>query len=93
MILKDVVKKLGKEFGKITKWQYVCKLHNIQEENEKIRVALQILQEPCSGGTAEAFAYWIKLKALNDGKTQKETNKNKETIATGKEKENQSQSS
>jgi hypothetical protein len=65
MILREYVEQLGKEFGRITKWQYYCKLNKATTEEEKIKFAIQVLEEPISGSVAESFSYWLKIKNLD----------------------------
>lgn len=57
-------KQLGKVFGRHTKWLYKCQINNATTEDQKIKLAEEVLQEPCTGTIAEAQSYLLKLKGV-----------------------------
>ena len=55
---------LSKKFGRLTKWRLRCKEHNVTSEVDMIRLAQEVLNEPCTGGVVEAYGYQRQLQGI-----------------------------
>jgi hypothetical protein len=52
--LDQLKAELAKVFGRYSKWELRCKERNAATEAEQIKLAEEVLAEPCSGTVAEA---------------------------------------
>jgi hypothetical protein len=64
--LKQLLVELAKDFGKTTRWKVLCKEQNVATDADKIRLAEQILAEPCTGTVAAGYAQWARLHGAKD---------------------------
>ena len=62
--LDEVRAELAKTFGKTTRWQVLCRQNDATTDCEKIKVAEQVLAEPCTGTIAEAQGHWLELQGV-----------------------------
>lgn len=63
--LDKLKKELGKVFGRLNKWRARCKEQNVSTVAEKIRLAEEVLAEPCSGTVAEARTHSLGLQGVD----------------------------
>jgi hypothetical protein len=59
--LDELLTELSKVFGRLTKWRLRCKEQNATSEADLIRLAEQVLAEPCTGTVAEGYSHWLRL--------------------------------
>ena len=64
--LEQLLIELAKDFGKTTRWQTLCQEQNATTDDEKIRLAEQVLAEPPIGTVAGGYAQWAKLHGAKD---------------------------
>lgn len=62
--LDELLTELGQVFGRLTKWRWRCKEENATTEADLIRLAEEVLAEPCSGTVAEGHGYWLRLNGV-----------------------------
>lgn len=62
--LDELRAELGKVFGRLNKWRSRCKEQNASTEAEKIKLAEDVLAEPCSGSVAEARTHSLGLQGV-----------------------------
>jgi hypothetical protein len=62
--LEELTTELAKVFGRITKWRWRCKEQNAVSEADQIKVAEEVLAEPCTGTVAEWAHYQASLKGV-----------------------------
>ena len=62
--LDDLKTELAKVFGRFTKWQLRCKEQNATTEAEQIKLAEEVLAEPCTGTVAEAHTHSLGLQGV-----------------------------
>jgi hypothetical protein len=62
--LDELKAELGKVFGRLNKWRSRCKEQNAGTEAEKIKLAEEVLAEPCSGTVAEARTHSLGLQGV-----------------------------
>ncbi len=60
--LEKLLGELAKDFGKITRWELLCKEQNATTEADKIRLAEQVLAEPPLGSVAAGYSHWVQLQ-------------------------------
>jgi hypothetical protein len=63
--LYELRTELAKVFGRYSKWELRCKEQNASTETEKIKLAEEVLAEPCSGTVAEARTHALGLQGVN----------------------------
>jgi len=54
--LEELLAELAKDFGKISRWQLLCKNEDAATEADQIRLAEQVLAEPAVGSVAPAMS-------------------------------------
>jgi hypothetical protein len=59
--LKQLLVELGKHFGKTTRWRALCKERQATVDEEKIKLAEQVLGEWSTGTVAELASHRAKL--------------------------------
>jgi hypothetical protein len=59
--IEQLVEKLQAGFGRITRWQLLCKEQNATTDEAKIRLAEQVLNEWSTGTVAEWYSHWLRL--------------------------------
>jgi hypothetical protein len=59
--LDGLLTELGQVFGRFTKWRVRCKEQNATTEAVLIRLAEEVLAEPCTGTVAEGHSHWLRL--------------------------------
>jgi hypothetical protein len=59
--LQQLLVELGKHFGKTTRWRALCKENKATTDDEKIKVAEQVLGEWSTGTVAELSSHRAKL--------------------------------
>jgi hypothetical protein len=62
--LEELKAELGKVFGRYAKWQLRCKEQNARTEAEQIKLAEEVLAEPCTGTVAEARTHSLGLQGV-----------------------------
>ncbi len=62
--LDELRKELGTVFGRLTKWRARCQERNALTEAEQIKLAEEVLAEPCSGTVAEARTHSLSLEGV-----------------------------
>lgn len=60
--LKELKAELVKVFGRLTKWELRCKEQGATTDADRIKVAVQVLAEPCTGTIAEAHTHRLGLE-------------------------------
>jgi hypothetical protein len=60
--LEELLAELAKDFGKISRWQLLCKNEDAATEADQIRLAEQVLAEPAVGSVAAGHASWARLR-------------------------------
>ncbi|HEY5313369.1 MAG TPA: hypothetical protein VIK18_12655 [Pirellulales bacterium] len=55
---------LAKVFGRYSKWQLRCKEQAAATEQQQIRLAEEVLAEPCTGTVAEARTHALGLQGV-----------------------------
>ena len=53
---------LFEHFGKITRWKVLCQEQNATTEEEKIRLAEEVLASPSTGSVTEWWGSHLRLK-------------------------------
>jgi hypothetical protein len=64
--LKELLVELAKEFGKTSRWKVLCKDQNATTDEERIRLAEQVLAEPPIDTVAGGYAQWARLHGAKD---------------------------
>lgn len=64
--LERLIEQLAQDFGKITRWQVLCKEQNATTEAHKVELAEQVLAEWSTGTVAGGYAQWAKLHGAKD---------------------------
>jgi hypothetical protein len=59
--LQQLLVELGKHFGKTTRWRALCKETNAETDEDKIKLAQQVLGEWSTGTVAEFSSERAKL--------------------------------
>jgi hypothetical protein len=59
--LGELLDELGQVFGKLTTWRLRCKEQNATTEADLIRLAEEVLAQPCTGTVAEGHCRWLRL--------------------------------
>lgn len=62
--LDELKTELGTVFGRHTKWRVRCKEQNATSEADQIRVAEEVLAEPCTGTVAEWQCHQLSLQGV-----------------------------
>jgi hypothetical protein len=62
--LDDLKAELDTMFGRHTKWRLRCKDQNATSEMDQIRLAEQVLAEPCTGTVAEWQCHSLALQGV-----------------------------
>lgn len=62
--LDELRTELAKVFGRHSKWQLRCKEQNATTEQQKVKLAEEVLAEPCTGTVAEARTHSLGLKGI-----------------------------
>jgi hypothetical protein len=62
--LDNLLAELAKVFGRTTKWRALCKQHNATTEADQIKLAEQVLGEPCTGTVTEGHAHALELDGV-----------------------------
>lgn len=62
--LDELLTELGQVFGRRTKWRWRCKDESAAAEADLIRLAVDVLAEPCTGTVAEGHGYWLRLNGV-----------------------------
>ena len=66
--LDDLLTELGKHFGKLTRWRALCLERDVTTDEDKIRLAEEVLAAYSTGTVAEWYSYHLRLqgrKTLN----------------------------
>jgi hypothetical protein len=59
--LQQLLFELGKHFGKTTRWKALCKERKVRTDDEKIKLAEQVLGEWTTGTVAELSSHRARL--------------------------------
>lgn len=59
--LEQLLVELGKHFGKTTRWKTLCKERNATTDEEKMKLAEQVLGEWSTGAVAELSSHRARL--------------------------------
>ncbi len=59
--VKQLVEELQADFGRITRWEVLCREQNATTDEAKIRLAEQVLNEWSTGTVAEWYSHWLRL--------------------------------
>jgi hypothetical protein len=59
--LDELLTELSKFFGRHKKWRLRCKEQNATTEADLIRLAEQVLAEPCTGTVTDGYSHWLRL--------------------------------
>jgi hypothetical protein len=62
--LDELKAELAKVFGRYSKWQLRCKEQNARTDAEQIKLAEEVLAEPCTGTVAEARTHALGLQGV-----------------------------
>ena len=62
--LDELKAELGTLFGRYTKWRLRCQEQHATSEADQIRVAEQVLAEPCTGTVAEWQCHLLALQGV-----------------------------
>jgi len=62
--LNELLTELDKVFGRMTKWRALCKQHNSTTAVQQIKLAEEVLAEPCTGTVTEAHSHWLDLQGV-----------------------------
>lgn len=62
--LEELKSELATVFGRYTKWRVRCKDHNAISDADQIRVAEEVLREPCTGTVAEWQCHSLALQGV-----------------------------
>lgn len=62
--LDELKAELAKVFGRYSKWQLRCKERKARTAAEKIKLAEEVLAEPCNGTVAEARTHSLGLQGV-----------------------------
>ena len=60
--LKELRTELFNYFGKITRWKVLCQEQDATTDEEKIRLAEEVLRTPSTGTVAEWWGSHLRLK-------------------------------
>lgn len=60
--LKELRIELFRHFGKITRWKVLCQDQDATSDEEKIRLAEEVLRTPSTGTVAEWWGSHLRLK-------------------------------
>ncbi len=60
--LEELRSELFKHFGKITRWKVLCQENQATTDEEKIRLAEEVLRSPSTGTVAEWWGSHLRLK-------------------------------
>ena len=60
--LNELRSELFKHFGKITRWKLLCQEQDATTDEEKIRLAEEVLKAPSTGTVAEWWGSYVRLK-------------------------------
>ena len=60
--LKELRSELFEHFGKITRWKVLCQERDATTDEEKIRLAIEVLKAPSTGTVAEWWGSHLRLK-------------------------------
>jgi len=60
--LKELRSELFKHFGKVTRWKVLCQERDATTDEEKIRLAEEVLASPSTGTVAEWWGSHLRLK-------------------------------
>jgi hypothetical protein len=62
--LDELRAELAKHFGKTTRWKVLCKKHHAETEEEKVKLAEQVLAEWSTGTVAEWRSHRLDLEGV-----------------------------
>jgi hypothetical protein len=62
--LDELKAELAKVFGRYSKWQLRCSEQGVTTEQHQIRLAEEVLAEPCTGTVAEARTHALGLQGV-----------------------------
>lgn len=60
--LDDLLTELGKHFGKLTRWRALCQEQGVTTDEDKIRLAEEVLVAYSTGTVAEWQSYHLRLQ-------------------------------
>lgn len=60
--LDDLLTELGKHFGKLTRWKALCQERDARTDEDKIRLAEEVLAAYSTGTVAEWYSYHLRLR-------------------------------
>ena len=60
--LNELKADLCRRFGKFTRWKALCQERDVTTDEEKIRLAEEVLEAPSTGTNAEWLTYHLRLK-------------------------------
>ena len=60
--LEDLLTELGKHFGKLTRWRALCQERGVTTDEDKIRLAEEVLAAYSTGTVAEWHSYHLRLQ-------------------------------
>jgi hypothetical protein len=62
--LQELRAELAKHFGKTTRWKVLCKQQKASSDEDKIKLAEQVLAEWTTGTVAEWQSHWLELQGV-----------------------------
>lgn len=62
--LDELRRDLAVVFGRLAKWQIRCEEQIATSAEDQIRLAEEVLAEPCTGTVIEAQGYWLGLHGV-----------------------------
>lgn len=71
--LKELRSELFKHFGKLTRWKVLCQERGAMTDEEKIRLAEEVLKAPSTGTVAEWWGSHLRLKGKKSFKVEPES--------------------
>lgn len=60
--LERLKAELFKHFGKLTRWEVLCVERGAKTDEEKIRLAEEVLASPCTGTVSEWYGHHLRLQ-------------------------------
>ncbi len=60
--LDDLLTDLGKHFGKMTRWRALCRERDATTDEDKLRLAQEVLAAYSTGTVAEWHSYDLRLR-------------------------------
>ena len=60
--LQELKAELSRHFGNLTRWKALCQERDVTTDEEKIRLAEEVLAAPSTGTNAEWLTHHLRLK-------------------------------